>query len=199
MLPEVKAYFDAIDSRNHRTETDRVYRAHPVPAWDHTVSPDQIAAYFEAEDKHNAALRELAQAHKKKQAEAYQKLIASEDPLVRFLATDPEVKSYPEHAEAVLKALPMSREEMEEFGDRQAWCGEYRRLFRRAEKAGVLPAPTPDLADIEPLVSEVVSCSGMNERRVRIVVKKHLPGILASAEAKAKDAQRAQEDLPATA
>ncbi|MGP3921402.1 hypothetical protein [Nonomuraea sp. 10N515B] len=199
MLPEVKAYYDAIDSRNHRTETDRVYHAHPVPEWDHTMSPDQVAAYFEAEDKQNAALRELAKAHKTKQAEAYQNLVASEDPLVRFLATDPEVRRYPQHADAVLKALPMSREEMEEFGDRQDWCGEYGRLFKRAEKAGVLPAPTPDLADIEPLVREVVNWSGMNERRLRIVVKKHLPDILASAEAKAKDAQRSTEDLPATA
>jgi hypothetical protein len=37
-----------------------------------------------------------------------------------------------------------------------------------------------DLADIEPLVREVVSWSGMNERRLRIVVKKHLPGTLAA-------------------
>jgi hypothetical protein len=197
MLPEVKAFFDATDSRNQRIETDRVYRTHPVPAWDHTMSPDQVAAYFEAEDKQNAALRELAKAHKTKQAEAYQKLITSDDPLVRFLATDPEVQAYLQHAEAVLKTLPMSREEMEEFGDRQDWCREYGRLLKRAEEAGVLPAPTPELADIEPLVHEVVTWSGMNERRLRALVKKHLPGILASAEVKA--AQRAQEDLPVTA
>ncbi|TXK41464.1 hypothetical protein [Nonomuraea sp. C10] len=59
MLPEVKAYFDAIDNRNLRLETDRIYRAHPVPDWDPTLSADQVAAYFEAEDKRNAALREL--------------------------------------------------------------------------------------------------------------------------------------------
>ncbi|MEV0238299.1 hypothetical protein [Nonomuraea sp. NPDC050786] len=197
MLPEVKAFFDAIDSRNNRIETDRVYRAHPVPDWDHTMSPEQVAAYFEAENKRNAALLEVEQTHKKKQAEAYQKLIASEDPLVRFLATDPEVQAYPQHAHVVLKALPMSREEMEEFGDRRDWCGEFGRLFKRAEEAGVLPAATPDLADIEPLVCEVVNVSGMSERRLRVLVKKHLPGILASAEAKA--AQRAQEGVPATA
>ncbi|MEU8249099.1 hypothetical protein [Nonomuraea sp. NPDC048916] len=197
MLPEVKAFFDAIDSRNHRIETDRVYRAHPVPAWDHTMSPDQVASYFEAEDKQNAVLRELARAHKRKQAEAYQKLIASEDPLVRFLVTDPAVQRYPQHAEAALKALPMSREEMEEFGASQHWCDEYERLLKRADEAGVLPEPIPDLADIEPLVHEVVGSSGMNERRLRILVKKHLPGILASA--KAKNARQAQEGQPTTA
>ncbi|MFD0480662.1 hypothetical protein ACFQ0B_80465 [Nonomuraea thailandensis] len=95
MLPEVKAYYDALDDRNHRIEADRVRAAHPVPAWDPTTSPDKVAAYFEAEDRHNAALRELERARKRTQADAYQTLLASEDPLVRFLVTDPEVQAYP--------------------------------------------------------------------------------------------------------
>ncbi|MFI6713489.1 hypothetical protein ACIBF7_44175 [Nonomuraea sp. NPDC050478] len=161
------------------------------------MSPDQVAAYFEAQDKRDAALREVEKADKTKQAEAYQKLAASEDPLVRFLLTDPEVQAYPRHAEDVLKALPMSREEMEEFGERQEWCREFERLFRRADEAGVLPEPTPDLADVEPLVREVASRFGTDERRLRTLVKKHLPDILASASAKA--AQRAQEGLTTTA
>ncbi|MDA0637152.1 hypothetical protein OUY22_27440 [Nonomuraea sp. MCN248] len=197
MLPEVKAFFDAIDDQNLRIETDRVYRAHPVPDWDHTMAPDQVEAYFEAEDKRNAAVRELEKAHKAKQAEAYQKLAASEDPLVRFLLTDPEVRAYPQHVHVVLRALPMSREEMEEFGDRQEWCHEFGRLFKHAERAGVLPEPAPDLADIEPLVREAANRFGTNERRLRTLVKKHLPDILASASAKA--AQRAPEALPTTA
>lgn len=197
MLPEVKAFFDAFDSQNHRIETERVYDAHPVPEWDHTMSPDQVAAYFEAEEKRNAALRELEKANKTRQAEAYQKLVASEDPLVRFLLTDPEVQAYPRHAQDVLKALPMTREEMEEFGDRQDWCGEFGRLFKHAERAGVLPAPTPDLADIEPLVREFASRFDIDERRLRTLVKKHLPDILASASTMA--AQRAEEGQPAAA
>lgn len=196
MLPEVKAFFDAFDSENHRIETERVYRAHPVPEWDHTMTPEQVAAYFEAEEKRNTALRELDKAHKIRQAEAYQKLVASEDPLVRFLVTDPEVQAYPRHAEAVLKALPMTREEMEEFGDRQDWCSEFGRLFKHAERAGVLPEPTPELADIEPLVREAASRFGLEARRLRTLVKKHLPDILASASAKGT---RAQEGQPTAA
>ncbi|MFG1949324.1 hypothetical protein [Nonomuraea sp. NPDC048826] len=196
MLPEVQAFFDAIDDRNLRIETDRVDRAHPVPHWDHTMSPDQIAAYFEAEDQRNTALRELDKANKTRQAEAYQKLAASEDPLVRFLLTDPEVQAYPQHVHVVLRALPMSREEMEEFGDRQDWCREFERLFRRADQAGVLPEPAPDLADIEPLVREAANRFGMDGRRLRTLVNKHLPDILASAAA--KTTQRAPEGLPTT-
>ncbi|HEX4815358.1 MAG TPA: hypothetical protein VFV66_21660 [Nonomuraea sp.] len=195
MLPEVQAYYDALNDPNHRMEVNRIRLARRE--WDPTMSPDQVAAYFEAEDQREATLRELERAHQRKQAEAYQKLLASEDSLVRFLASDPEVRAYPQHAETVLRALPMSREEMEEFGDRQEWCHEYRRLLQRADEAGVLPAPTPDLADIEPLVREIADQPRLSERRLRTIVKKHLPGILASAEAKA--AQRAQEDLPATA
>ncbi|MGI5274201.1 hypothetical protein ACQEUU_34050 [Nonomuraea sp. CA-218870] len=191
MLPEVKAFFDAIDDRNLHIETDRVYRAHPVPDWDHTMSPDQVAAYSEAQDKRDAALREVEKAYKTRHAEAHQKLAASEDPLLRFLLTDPEVKAYPQHVHDVLKALPMSREEMEEFGERQGWCREFERLFKRADEAGVLPEPTPDLADVEPLVREAANRFGTDERRLRTLVKKHLPDILASASAKAT--QRAPE------
>ncbi|MFF0250335.1 hypothetical protein ACWEU6_12845 [Streptosporangium sandarakinum] len=197
MLPEVKAYFDAIDNQNLQSEINRVYQAHPVPSWDHTMPLDQFNAYLEAKDKRDAALREVKNAHKAKQVEAYQKLLAHEDPLVRFLLTDPEVRAYPGHAEDVLKALPMSREEMEEFGSQNSWCGEFERLLRRADEGGVLPAPTPDLADIEPLVREAARRFGMDKRRLRALVKKHLPDILASASA--KETQQAQESLPATA
>ncbi|MGR6924612.1 hypothetical protein ACU635_61065 [[Actinomadura] parvosata] len=196
MLPEVKAYYDALDDRNHRIEADRVRAAHPVPDWDHTMSPDQVAAYFEAEDRQNTALRELERARKQTQADAYRELLASENPLVRFLVTDPEVQAYPRHAEIALKALPMTREEMEEFGERHDWCHEYGRLLERAEAAGVLPPPLPELADIEPLVSEIVRWSGLSERRLRAIVKKYLPDILASAEA--KNTQPVHENPPAT-
>uniref|UniRef100_UPI003F497AF6 hypothetical protein n=1 Tax=Nonomuraea sp. CA-252377 TaxID=3240003 RepID=UPI003F497AF6 len=184
MLPEVKAFYDALDDRTHRIETERVRAAHPVPAWDHTMPPSQLAAYFQAEDQQNAALRKLEQARKRTQAEAYQKLLASENPLVRFLLTDPEVQAYPQHAETALKTLPMTREEMEEFGAHQDWCREYGRLLDRADAAGVLPAPLPDLADIDPLVRDIVSWSGLtpHERALRASIRKHLPDILTSAQ-----------------
>ncbi|MER7363457.1 hypothetical protein [Nonomuraea wenchangensis] len=143
MLPEVQEYFDAINSYPNTRHIDA---AHPVPSWDHTMSPDQVEAYFEAETTREAALREVATAHKRRQAEAYQKLVASEDPLVRWLVTDPAVRRYGYEADTVLKALPMSREEMEKFGKRQGWCEVYGDLLERAEAAGVLPAPTPHTA-----------------------------------------------------
>ncbi|MEU4575998.1 hypothetical protein [Nonomuraea sp. NPDC023979] len=197
MLPEVQAYYDAISSREYRIETDRVYRAHPVPEWNPTMTPEQVTAYFEADDARKAALHDLEKTFKRKQAEAYQKLVTSADPLVRFLVTDPEVQAYPDHARIALQALPMSREEMEEFGDRQDWCREFQRLLRRAEEAGVLPPPMPDLADIDDLVRELANSSGMEQRRLRAIVKKHVPDILASAKAKAADAQ-AEEGVPVT-
>jgi hypothetical protein len=118
---------------------------------------------------------------------------------VRFPVTDPEVQAYPQHAEIALKALPMTREEMEEFGEHQDWCHEYGRLLRRAEEAGILPPPLPDLADIEPLVREVVNWSGLSERRLRTIIKKHLPDILASAEANKTQTQHVHQNPPITA
>ncbi|GAA3306001.1 hypothetical protein [Nonomuraea dietziae] len=185
MLPEVKAYFDAIRDRSYHIEHDRVYREHPVPAWDHTMPPDQIEAYFEAEGKRTAALQALESAHKKKQADAYQDLMKSESALVRFLLTDPEVRSYSDHAEVVLKALPMTREEMEDFGNQRGWCSEFGRLLERAEKAGVLPEPVPDLADIDALVNDLQDLYGTSARRLRPIIIKHLAAIIASATARA--------------
>ncbi|GAA2216445.1 hypothetical protein GCM10009850_119140 [Nonomuraea monospora] len=134
MLPEVKAYYDALDEREHSRELNRVRAAHPVPAWDPTMAPVEVAAYFEADNQLQAALRELAHAHKHARSEAYQKLIGLDDPLVRFLLTDPEVQAFPSYVAVVLKALPMPREELEDFGERRDWCQRYGRLFERAEQ-----------------------------------------------------------------
>lgn len=192
MLPEVEAYYAAQDSDKFADEWDRVSRENPVPDWNHTMSPEQVTAYFAAEEKRNAAMRALDRAHKEKQASAYQGLVKSKDPMVRFLITDRLIQSkYPLHAEDVLKALPMTREEVEEFGESKGWCGEYEQLLRRAEKAGVLPERAPDLADIEPLVREVANEFSLRECRIRAIFRKHLPDLIASA--KAKEAQQAEQ------
>lgn len=194
MLPEVKAYFDAIGDKDYRRQINRIDRTHPIPTWDHTLAPEQVTAYFEAEANRNTALRELETARKKKQSEAYQSLMTSQDPLVRWLISDPEVRHYPEHAHIALKALPMTREEMEEFGDNRSWCSEFRRLFQRAAAAGVLPEPTPDLADIDALVTELQNWYGVPTHKVRRLLNSHLPAILASAEARKANATPAVEE-----
>ncbi|MFI7641955.1 hypothetical protein [Nonomuraea sp. NPDC049400] len=192
MLPEVEAYFNALNGRKLDTERGRVYRDYPVPDWDHTMSPEKVAEYFKAEDARTAALRALDKAHKEREANAYQDLLKSKDPVVRWLLTDQEIqREYPQFAEVVLRALPMTREELEDFGERQGWGAVYGRMLRRAETEGVLPERVPDLADIDPLVHEIANAFSLRERRVRAIVKKHLPSILASA--RSMEAQQSQE------
>ncbi|MFI6485105.1 hypothetical protein ACIBH1_44845 [Nonomuraea sp. NPDC050663] len=185
MLPEIKAYYDATDGNDYYYALDRARTAHPVQDWHPTMSPEQVQAIFDAEDQLAAAVRKVDTDFKMKQAQAHHKLATHEDPLVRFLATDPEILHYPTHREVVLKALPMSREEMDVFGEGRNWCEEYERLLQRADEAGVLPPRSPDQADIDALVQELHAYTGRHggrtERRLRALVNKHIPAILASA------------------
>jgi hypothetical protein len=196
MLPEVEAYYSARDSRKFAIERDRVHREIPAPDWDYTMSPEQVASYFAAVEKRNAALQALDREHKEEQAAAYQALLNSKDPVVRFIAADRQIlRDYPRHTETLLKALPMTRLDLEHFGERQGWCDTYEKLLRRAEEAGKLE-PYPDLADLAPLVRECTDHFGLNERQVRAILRKHLPDILASA--KAREALQVQQS-PSTA
>ncbi|MGP4104926.1 hypothetical protein [Nonomuraea sp. KM90] len=184
MLPEIEAYFAGLDEAQKTYDLDR-HRAraeNPVPEWRAGMSPEEDKAFIEAEDRRTRALSAVRKAYQDKRDQAFQNLATSDNPQVRFIAADPEISrgSYRQEAEAVLRALPLSREDLEAFGVNQGWCDTYERFFERADEAGVLPDPVPDLADIEPLVRELHEWGG-SIVRVRAMVRKHLPDLIASA------------------
>jgi hypothetical protein len=193
MLPEVKEYFDAqTDSdgayENAKYETERAY---PVPRWNVTWGAAERQTYYEAQEARDAALWQLKRDKRERQAAAHQALMALDDKLVHWLMTDTVItRSYGSHRDVVLRHLPLSREEINDFGGNQGWCGEYRDLLNRAEAAGVLPEPTPEFADVEELVREIQRNIGGSNAGVSRMVRKHLPGILASAQVKAAEAKR---------
>ncbi|MGP4105119.1 hypothetical protein [Nonomuraea sp. KM90] len=200
MLSEVEAYFNAVDEaqKTYNIDRERAGAENPRPEWRADMSPEEATAFAEAEDRRTTALGTAQQAYKEKRDQAFQDLTTAENPLVRFIAADPEIgRSYREYAEAVLRALPLSREALEAFGDNQGWGGAYRDVFDRADQAGVLPKPTPDLADIEPLVRELHQWGGGSIVRVRAMVRKHLPDLIASA--LERQAQQQKQDVQPSA
>jgi hypothetical protein len=188
MLPEVEKYYDAVsDSDDNWALKQEAGRQNPVPTWSPSLVKEKRDEYFAAVERREAALRALDREQKEREATALEGLVASDNPLVRWIATTEEVmNNYSSHAKSVLCALPMTREEIDDFGDVNGWCGEYREFLRMAEAASVLPAPTPDLADIEPLVQEFVNWHGSRyESQIRKKIKKHLPALIDSANQRA--------------
>ncbi|MFI6512890.1 hypothetical protein ACIBCT_35265 [Streptosporangium sp. NPDC050855] len=190
MLPEVEKYFAARDARNSSDYWDRRSQAeqdNPVPAWSPLLPKEERAAYYVAAEKREAALRQVDNDWKEAEAAAFDALRESENAMVRWIATTPPVlNGYEHHAHTVLRALPMTREEIETFGDEQGWCGEYGRFLRLAEKAGVLPEQAPDLADIEPLVDALRDWYGGGaDNTFRKIIRKQLPALIESARERA--------------
>lgn len=183
MLPEVQAYFDNQDGSNASYEEDeRVARENPVPVWRETWNSEQRAAFYAAEEKRAIAQLKARQERRERRAAAMDHLRNSDNPVVKWLATDRVIqRDYTSYRDQVLQALPMTREQIEAYGDRQGWCGDYERMMERAKEAGVLPEPIPPLANIDALVYDIRRDFGGRDARVRSIINKHLPAILESA------------------
>lgn len=193
MLPEVAEYFDAQSDNDGAYENAKyeVERTHTVPRWNVTWDAAERQTYYTAQETRDAALWQLKRDKRERQAAAHQALMALDDKLVHWLMTDSVItRSYGSHRDVVLRNLPMSREEIDDFGANQGWCGEYRDLLERARLAGVLPDPAPELANVDELVREIQRNIGGSSTGVSRMVRKHLPGILASAQVKAAEAKR---------
>ena len=191
MLPEVKAYFENQDGTDAAyIEDAQVASDNPVPVWRETWNAEERAAFYEAETKRAAAQLQARQERRERRAAARELLRNSSDPVVRWLVTDRVLeRDYTSYRDEVLQALPMSREDMEAFGDRRGWCSDYERMLERAKAANVLPEPTAPLADIDSLVSDLRRQLGGRDARVRAIVNSHLPAILESAKRIAADAE----------
>lgn len=206
MLPEVQEFFANQDGSNESyAEDERIARENPVPVWRETWNATQRAEFYAAEEKRAIAQLKARQDRRERRAAAMDHLRNSDNPVVKWLATDRVIqRDYTSYRDQVLQALPMTREEIESYGDRMGWCGDYERMMERAKEAGVLPEPTPPLADINALVYDIRRDFGGRDARVRNIINKHLPAILesaakiaaekAEAEAKAKaEAEKAPE------
>lgn len=184
MIPEVEAYFfamqntDEYDRAVNQAETDN-----PLPRWSVTLTDAKRAEYYAAEGKRQDAMRKADHDWKERQGQALDALKNSNDPLVRWIAQHVGVRGdYRRYVDYVLRALPMTREELEEFGEQQGLGSGYRLLVEAAGQAGVLPEPTPELADIQPLVDEFTRLHGhWHGKTLRTMIRKHLPTILESA------------------
>lgn len=204
MLPEVQAYFDAQDNSNAAYEEDeRIARENPVSMWRESWNAEERATFYAAEEKRALAQLKARQERRERRAAAMDHLRNSDNPVVKWLATDRVVqRDYISYRDQVLQNLPMTREQIDGFGDRQGWCGDYARMLERAEKAGVLPEPTPPLADIEPLVRALRGYWGGSAAQFRNTINQHLPALLESAkriEAEAKAKAEAEEKAKAEA
>lgn len=190
MLPEVREYFHAFN------DTDGVYdnaltaiaNTYSVPHWDITWDEAQRQKYYTLQNAQAEAKLKAEQDHRERQAKAYHGLIQSGDKLVQFLMTNASIGSYTNQRNEILRALPLSREALESYGDTRGWCGTYTEFFRLADEAGVLPAPLPDLADVTDIARAIRSQYGGTTKQAMRLVKLHLPALLESAKVKAAEA-----------
>jgi hypothetical protein len=201
MLPEVKEYYDTAQGGNewYRTE-ERVQNENPVPMWRESFSAEERATYYAAEEKRSLAVVKAHNEIRERHALAREALRNSDNKVVKWLMTDRVLqRDYTGYRDEVLKALPMDRAEIDEFGDRKGWCGDYARMLERAERAGVLPDPTPELADVSELASYIRNNYGGSRVTITRAILRHLPAILESAaqrKAEQEAAEKAKAETP---
>lgn len=154
MLPDVAAYLKAVDAAEYarNTERDAINKQYPFisdpAAWD-------TAKYRESETARSKAHQESVDRYHTAMAAALKALRESSDPLVAWVAR--EVQPYHEdEALALLKALPMTVEELDAFADDADWCSAYTRLRLDAQQAGVLPGLEPLSRDERALLEWVI-------------------------------------------
>lgn len=200
MLPEVAEFLRNNEGSDEFYQAqDQAIRNNPLPRWRDTMTAEERAEYYAAEKTREMALLELKQAQREKKFVALDALKGHENPMIKWLVTDRVIgRDYTSFRDTVLRNLPMTREEIDAFGDKQGWCGDYARMLERAERAGVLPEPIKPLADIEPLVNALAQHWGARRSAVRNLLLPHLPALFESYEA-LKAEKEAEEKAKAEA
>lgn len=157
MLPEVQAYFDAIDLTNRESNAARTAWAEDRIAskpefGGFGATPEEDAAYHNAyfawRTKSDAERDAIDQARDNGYAKARGFLENSGHPLVRWIAAEPLIHGYSEEAKQALRIIVADDE-----GDNLAlldaasktydWCNVYRNMRRRMLAAGVVTDRTP--------------------------------------------------------
>lgn len=197
MLPEIEEYFKVNeDSNEYYHGQAQITDANPVPRWSDRFTAEERTAYYAADKKRQAALLDFKHECRENKFAARDALKNHSDPMVKWLVSDRIIeRDYPNYRDTVLRNLPMTREEVDSFGDQQGWCGEYAVMLQRAAKAGALPDPAPELANIDDLVGKLRAVMGGHSTRYRNIINAYLPAILESA--KEKEAERVKTEAEA--
>lgn len=145
MLPEVQAYFAIMNNHDYSALVE-AERDNPVPAWSATLSETERAEYYAADNKRQEAVRKVDHAWKEKEAQALDGLLNSENALVKWVVNHPVLwgSEYQREAKDVLFNLPMTKQELEEYGAQQYGGGVFDRFIQEAENAGVFSTPEQD-------------------------------------------------------
>lgn len=196
MLPEIQMFFEANENTDeYYTKQNEIMRDHPVPRWSDNLTAEERAKFYAAEEARDMALLKHKQQMREQRIVTLEALKNHSDPVVRWLVTDRTIqRDYTGYRDAVLKALPMTREEIDAFGDKQGWCGEYNTMLQRAERAGVLPAPVPPLADITPMVDALVRHWGSRRTQFKNILLPHLPAVIESYERMKAEREAAEKE-----
>ena len=174
-IPEVNAYFIAHEiARVALIEAEHeAVKANPLPAY---YSPE----YREASNKRQAAIDAAWAAFNDASHAAKQHLRNSDNPLIAWVV-DNVSSSYTDELHAFLRALPLTREELDTFRYTQGWCSTYTDYLDRAAEDGVLPSYSTVQLDLSALREDLVfhHFSENNINTVMMSLRKHLPQIVA--------------------
>lgn len=136
LLPEVQAYFDALAKAKEEYK-----KAEAEVGERHKVSVLVSRYSGEYENARTAALREVREARQTLDVAPEKARLAllenATDPLVKWIAEN-TLCDYTSQSEDVMKQLPASMVELEEWAEGQDFCGTWDMLCREARDAGAL-------------------------------------------------------------
>jgi hypothetical protein len=158
MYPEVEQFIAALDAARE-AETAAYNAAHaayeakkdaanvgghvwsggPCKACDFKSGPAGV--------EHRDAIEAAWEAFLAAQKAAWVALAESADPLVRWIAEN--CQGYADEAQEILRMLPASLMKLDVVASDRGWCGDWDRLRKAAEEAGVLPAASAVPAESE--------------------------------------------------
>lgn len=174
-IPEVNAYFTALEAAHEalaKAEREAA-KATPLPASLYGTE------YREASNKRQAAIDCAYETFTTMTNAARQFLRNSDNPLIAWVA-DNVSDTHQNEMHTFLRALPLTREQIEEFRYGQGWCNTYTDYLERAAENGVLPPFSAGQFDLSALREDLGDY--FNDHTIGIVVgrlRKHLPQIVA--------------------
>jgi hypothetical protein len=136
LLPEVLAYFQAVDAAEVAFTKGRRDLAGQYPGrfgWG-AAAREEHRCFNEAEARLYDDRDEAIHA-------AWNALKGSDNPLVAWIAE--HCHEYREHAETVLRVLPATEAELDAIAAEGDWCSVWNSFKDRAIEAGVMPGYTP--------------------------------------------------------
>lgn len=173
-IPEVNAYFVAheIARAALREAEHEAVKANPLPAY---YSPE----YRLANGKRQVAIDAAYETFDKANNAAKQHLRNSDNPLIAWVV-DNVSSSYTDELHAFLRALPLTREELDTFRYTQGWCSRYTNYLDRAAEDGVLPPYSTVQFDLSALREDLDDEFNENSiYTIMMYLRKHLPQIVA--------------------